>query len=527
MVQPAAQPPSQTPVFLPAAAPAASRYWLLAAVVLAFAAWLRLVDIGGPSLWMDEIWSIEISMGRGSAHALLPIGAIQQNQIELTNLADAAPWWKIWTSMIDVTHPPLYHVVLRWWMDFWGTGPVAARSLSAVFSLIALGIFLDICRLLHGSVAALLAAALMGLSIAQLDFAQEARSYPMLMFLCLAAADALLRIERRGTSWLRLALLAFALAAAELTHYFAAPAIGVLGIYAIIRLRGRDLRRTLITFAAAAVIILLAWGPWFYGQIYTLPSLQPDFLLDHSPHHLLATLRRLSLLPGQFFLGDIFMRVYPAVGIAVGAFAVVLWLAACFSRRPDALLWSLWLIGIVGSMVLVDVLRHTVFLYYLRYTILASPALYALLARFSWPRTRRLKYWPAGAVLAVLAILVVVRIGHGVPAKGNWRQFAQAVDATIPPDGLVVVCHDDPWTAPGLWYLAMRYYLPDSHRPWLLLRGPADAELLRQLQRRDSLWLISPDPPSVVQDLLPGWQSQRARPTAVGTIYPMIRIAHP
>jgi len=386
---------------------------------------------------------------------------------------------------------------------------------------------LDICRLLHGSVVALFAVAVMGLSIAQLDFAQEARSYPMLIFLCLAAADSLLRIERRGPTWPRLALLALALAGAELTHYFAAPAIGVLGIYAMIRLRGRDLRRTLGALVAAAVIILVAWGPWFYRQIHTFPSLAPDFLIDHSPHHLRDTLGRLSLLPGQFFLGEIFMRVYPAVGIAVGTFAVLLWLAACFSRRPDALLWSLWLIGIVGSMVLVDVLRHAVFLYYLRYTILASPALYALVARFSWPWTQRLKHWPVAAVLVVLATLVVVRIHQGVPSKGNWRQFAQIVDATVPPDALVVVYHDDPLVAPGLWYLAMRYYLPDSHRPWLLLRGPADAELLRQLQRRDSLWLISPDPPSVLQNLLPGWQRQRTQPTAVGTIYPMTRTAHP
>ncbi len=134
--------------------------WLLLPILMV-GAFLRFNGIGRTSLWMDEIWSIEISTGRGSEHDLLPVGEVQTRQIELTSLSGDRPWWDIWTSMRGVTHPPLYHVILRWWMDLLGNGAGETRALSAVCSLASVFVLFDICQMLYGTRIALLAAAIM------------------------------------------------------------------------------------------------------------------------------------------------------------------------------------------------------------------------------------------------------------------------------------------------------------------------------------------------------------------------------
>src|SRR5580658_4312834 len=111
------------------------RQSVLLFLILAVAAFVRFYRIAAPSLWMDEIWSIEMAMGRGSAHDNLPTDVIRTDQPNFTSPAEAAPWWSILTHLSGVTHPPLYFVVLRWWIDVFGTRSLAVRALSALFSL--------------------------------------------------------------------------------------------------------------------------------------------------------------------------------------------------------------------------------------------------------------------------------------------------------------------------------------------------------------------------------------------------------
>ena len=168
-------------------------------------------------------------------------------------------------------------------MDGFGNSAAAVRSLSAIFSLAGLVVFYDVCRLLHGKSTALWATGLASFSVAQLEFAQEARSYPMLILLGLLACDVMVRIEQRGASGWRVLGLGIFVAAGELTHYFAAPGIAALAIYAILRLRGRDLVRTLIAFVAGGIFVAVVWGPRLLEQLHAMPSFKPLFLQNNAP----------------------------------------------------------------------------------------------------------------------------------------------------------------------------------------------------------------------------------------------------
>ncbi|MGA2442997.1 MAG: hypothetical protein ABSH08_18750, partial [Tepidisphaeraceae bacterium] len=129
--------------------PSRAELAILSAVLLV-AAFFRLAQISAPSLWMDEIWSVEMAMGRGSLHDHLPPNVIHYDQPLLTGIDNAAPWWSICTHLSGVTHPPLYFVVLRWWIDLFGNSAAAIRSLSVIFSLAGIVVFFDLCRFLHG-----------------------------------------------------------------------------------------------------------------------------------------------------------------------------------------------------------------------------------------------------------------------------------------------------------------------------------------------------------------------------------------
>jgi hypothetical protein len=421
----------------------------------------------------------------------------------------------------------LYPILLRWWMDVLGEGPATTRGLSVLFDLGAIAVFFDVCRFLHGSRIALLACAIMALSIGQIDFAQETRSYALLILLGLCCCDLLVRLQMLGSSRRRWIMLTTALVATALTHYIALGALAALGVYAICQLRGEARRQALLAFVLAAAVAGILWGPWLGRQIHTLPSTHPEYLSESHSHHARATLLRLVGIPGRQICGDLAARRLPAWTFMLLA-ALIVAIPAVRFRRANLLLWVLWLAGTVGMLAVVDLVRGSILLEYLRYSILAGPAVYAILAAVAWPPRPLLRDGVAWCTLALLTVLVSHRLRDGVASREDWRQLAADLNAHAAPDDLLVFYGGDPWISPGTWYMCFMYYTPQSHRAWLILHRPADARLLRELASRNSLWLIGKYPQEDGPALLPGWQPQSIlrNPTA-GAICRMVRVIPP
>src|SRR5262245_3754442 len=112
--------------------------WSLLLTILAIAAVARAVNIDKNCYFFDEAWIDELSTGRGSLHGRLELDVIHEQVPKVTSLAAAPSWVRIWTHMDHVTHPPFGMILLRWWRDVLGESPAASRSLSAVFSIIAI-----------------------------------------------------------------------------------------------------------------------------------------------------------------------------------------------------------------------------------------------------------------------------------------------------------------------------------------------------------------------------------------------------
>lgn len=472
---------------------------------------------------MDEIWSIELAMGRGSVHDNLPPDVIRFDQPDLTSPASAAPWWSILTHLAGVPHLPAYPLLLRWWIDLFGESALATRSLSAIFSLGVIVLLFDLCRFLHGQKIALFSAAICACAIAQLDFAQEARVYPMLMFLGLSCADLLVRIEYLGVSRKRIVALFVCLFLTTMTHYLAAGALAALALYSVVRLRRPARAKTMLAFSLGIALSLAVLLPLFIQQSRTLPSMAPGYLSEANPEqHVKLTLFRLIGLPAQFLVGETLARTMSAsLVLSIFLFTIVLPLARLAFRR-DLLLWVLWILGAVGFVAAIDLARQTTLLAFLRYTILASPAVYAVVAAFDWPKRPLVRDAIALATIALLATLATRRAVHGVPPKEDWRRLSRDINGFAAPGDLLVFHNADPWISSGTWYMAFKYYEPNSKHPWLILSDHPGPDLLRQLHTRPCLWLIGKYPEMEGPQLLPGWRPQMLVETSAGRACRMV-----
>jgi uncharacterized membrane protein len=105
----------------------------------------------------------------------------------------------------DPQHPPIYFVLARLWMYWFGNSVAVIRSVSALISLLVFPCIYWLCiELFESSLVGWVAVALSAVSPVFVVFAQEAREYSLLMVAILLSSAALLRAMRVKTkaSWI-------------------------------------------------------------------------------------------------------------------------------------------------------------------------------------------------------------------------------------------------------------------------------------------------------------------------------------
>lgn len=480
------------------------RTLVVLAVILLAAVSLRAYRIGAASMWADELMSLAQSTGHTAAQFDEPKDQLVAPGCDLTGMRGRHSWGDLRRTLLVDTHPPLYLSMLRVWRLTFGEGDVAARSLSAVWSALSVLLLFDIARHLHGRTAALWAAALMAVASPQIEYAQETRDYAMMVALTLAALDALVRIEKRGASPVRLVALAASVLAATMTHYFAAPVDIVIGLYALFRLRGRDRIKTIVALAVAGAVFAIVWGPTFWAQRRNF-TLNMGWVTDDPDQHVLHTFGRAALLPLRFFITP--MQKWEDVG-RVAAVLYVLPLLRLPWRR-DLLLWCLLGGATIGTVLISDLKDGTKALEMMRYTLAAAPAAYAIVAALLIdlpPRSRWLSH--ALPATALLACVLSMEETYSRSWKPDLRGYARMFNADVAPDDVVMVRSSGVWD----WYHAVLYsaithYQPvgtAGQRPLVVLTKPASPELIAQLAAAPRVWIISGGEDPEIEKLIPG-----------------------
>ncbi|MGH9213016.1 MAG: glycosyltransferase family 39 protein [Acidimicrobiales bacterium] len=192
-------------------------------------------------LWLDEALSVNI--------ARLPVGDLLE-------------------ALRHDGHPPLYYLVLHYWMEAFGEGDTAVRLLSAVFGVAALPLAWIAGRRLGGLPGARWALALAALSPYCIRYSTETRMYSLVMLIVLGGylvlTDAL-----RAPTWLRLGTLTLLSGLLLLTHYWAFWLLAAVILLLAWRWRQMpDERAKTLRVTVAVVAGGVLFLPWLPGFLY-------------------------------------------------------------------------------------------------------------------------------------------------------------------------------------------------------------------------------------------------------------------
>lgn len=218
--------------------------WAVLAVAVAVAAGVAARFVANSHLWLDEALGVNIA-------------SVPLSQLPETLRQDGSP--------------PLYYVILHGWMDVFGTGTIAVRALSGLFSVACLPLAWRVGRRVGGHTVATSFLVLLALSPFAVQYATEARMYSMTMLLVLAGGLALANLLERPSSFALRAAVAVITGALLLTHYYALYTVTAVGLVLLWHAwRGEDdgraaARRAFLSMLVGS-LLFLPWVPVFLYQ---------------------------------------------------------------------------------------------------------------------------------------------------------------------------------------------------------------------------------------------------------------------
>jgi uncharacterized membrane protein len=167
---------------------------------------------------------------------------------------------------------PLYILMTRFWVEWFGNSVAVTRSFSAFISLLTFPCVYWLCQeLFKSSLIGWVAIALVAVSPIHLVYAQEARAYSLGIVTILLSSAALLRAMRLKTkvSW---CIYAATLSLGFYTHLFFTLVAFAQGIYVVIIERFR-LSKTSISYLLSSLAGFITFVPWIW-IIITNPQLE-------------------------------------------------------------------------------------------------------------------------------------------------------------------------------------------------------------------------------------------------------------
>lgn len=378
----------------------------------AIGALLRLYNLGGNSLWLDEASTL--------AFARQTLAGI----------------WE--TTAGGEFNPPLFYW-LEHGMLLFGASEFVLRLLPALLGILTIPVVYLIGKEFRDRNVGLIAAALLAFSPFHIFYSQEARAYAPMLFFSLALLFYVKAGKANETrSWLLFGLFS---AAAFWMHFYAVVPVAVLILHALVTRAGsiRDARNpaiALAAFTAASLPLLIVTVDLFLARTSSAPTFGvqgPDVvyqtLLEASGHSISVLVPFLLL----FLVG-----------------------VACTWREDRGgalLLVFMMFIPLAASLVLSSrmpmIPRYLIYLLPVYFVGIASayPALCALV-RERWA----VAIFIAAAVLVAVPFLATY---YTIPQKNDWRGFSAELDGMTGDGDLVVVL-------PSYTTLPLDYYYSNA-----------------------------------------------------------------
>jgi uncharacterized membrane protein len=242
----------------------------------------------------------------------------------------------------DAHLTPLYFVLGRVWVEWWGSSIVAMRSLSVLFSLLALPAGYWLSRELFDSVPiAWLTVLLNVISPIYLVYAQEARMYSLWSLTTIVAMASLLRALQQNT-WKSWAVFSLALTLQFYSHLFSLSLLLAYGLY-VLGLRIGNTTVSLGRFGLAAGMALVSFIPWLW--VFFHRSVQTQSEERGEPSTILGTVKHLAGMFSRLFVDFNATSKTPLLELSlsllagIGCLGVVMYGAYALYRETSRRVW--------------------------------------------------------------------------------------------------------------------------------------------------------------------------------------------
>jgi cellulose synthase (UDP-forming) len=399
-------------------------------------------------------------------------------------------------------HVPLYHILLKGWVAIAGTAEWAIRIPSVVFGTAAIPLMYVIARRLISPRAAVYAAAVGAASPFWVWHSDEARMYPLLLFLALASLALLFHALERGGTW-RWVAYSLVTGISFYSHYFALlmPAVH-LAYLLISRTPPRKLLPWLGAMAGAGAMFV----PWVVGLYFEriqgegLGAISSGIRLPPQDYSFFG------ILYGFLFFLMVYVIGYgEGLGRGSGILAVLSRIVAGswplivlvgmtsrklgrFLRSRTTIFLTAWILLTVGVVFALSLWKPGLWLQ--RYLVIASPAVYIA----SGAGFARLFRRHTAGVVAVVAMLLTLTIFENIqptnPVREDFRGAARIIEGAWEPGDAVLVMPEF-YDEPLEYYLDVGPVIPtlSSERPpELVVRY--DVPAIARAHRGSTLWVI-------------------------------------
>jgi len=407
-----------------------TKYGLALLAIVLIGLFLRVYQLGTQSIWYDEAFSISLS------------------KMSLSQMVQA--------TTADV-HPPFYYLILHYWVALFGTSAVAVRLLSVLFGVLAIPMIYVVGRQLFNKEAGLVGALILALSSFNIWFSQETRMYSLMVFLALLSMYFFLCFLQRGT----LALSAGYVLSTMLllyTHYYGVFVVIAQNIY-------------IVTFLVLSKHRTYKLRHWIGLQAIVLALFAPWILVVLSRQSAPGVLSNIAWLPQATAATLIFTyQLYSGTAVLVATVLSALFLGLsvlslfAYQKVRGAMDWkaplkslesyswevriqdltpvyflAVWLLAINLIPFVISLVSTNI--YYYKYTIAASVALYLLVGK----GIANINYKPTKlAVIGVVAALSVASLPSyyfGV-TRDQTREATSLIDANAKSGDVVLIYPD-------------------------------------------------------------------------------------
>lgn len=371
-----------------------SRPWSILVLILLLAFGLRLINLGGRTLWYDEAFAVLFAE-------------------------------KGWDAMVDGTltqvdggaadvHPLLYYASLDTWMEVFGQSPAAVRLYSVLIGVLTVGAAYLLARDWFDERTARTAALIVAVAPFHMQYSQETRMYALLALVLTLATWTLWRACQHGHwgYWLAFGVLA---GIAMYVQQLAAMVLLALGLLPfVVHHRGQMIRTALASLLALALYL-----PWMLNLPDQLGKLRQYWVQKPNVLHLWLALRTFVSVNLDFS---------PAWWLPTFLIAAVLTVFLLYRgytllrdkrrEQPDRLpvLWALWLAFM--PMVIMWIVSYLVQPVFLPRALLPSAVMFYI--ALAWLFTRASV---PGLIVGVLGLTWGVVIVFSLITHYTWNTF--------------------------------------------------------------------------------------------------------